>query len=116
MPCLTRVITTAHQIPVTRMYVCNPQSHAFDLHFRYEGELFTWFLDLMTVWESEEERDLMWIEKRAMLQAVNYTTEAGRNITVQRGFWFSAHENWKLAMLPYLDVEVSLMHSESLKL
>lgn len=58
-----------------------------------------------------------------MLQAVNYTTASGANITVccaciaphpstvawqvQRGFWFSAHENWKLAFLPYFDVDIA---------
>jgi hypothetical protein len=39
-----------------------------------------------------------------MLKAVNLTV-ANRgditNITVQRGFWFSAHEQWKYMMLPY---------------
>eukprot|EP00042_Codosiga_hollandica_P019315 m.59418 g.59418 ORF g.59418 m.59418 type:complete len:517 (-) comp49239_c0_seq4:61-1611(-) len=72
----------------------------------YEGELFTWFLDLMTEWQNPEERELMWIGKRSMLQAVNYTTHSGENITVQRGFWFSSHENWKLSMLPYLDIDI----------
>ena len=69
--------------------------------------MFTWFLDLMTQWSSPQERELMWIGKRAMLQAVNYTTADGANITVQRGFWFSAHENWKLAFLPYFDIDIA---------
>ena len=38
------------------------------------------------------------------LQAVNYTLPDGTAVTVQRGFWFSAHEQWKTWTLPYLDV------------
>ncbi len=52
-----------------------------------QGELFTWFLDLMTEWADPDERELMWIGKRAMLKAVNYTTKAGENITVSDCFY-----------------------------
>lgn len=45
----------------------------------YEGELFTWLLDLMTPWKSDAEREQQWIAKRAMLQAVNFTALVGPN-------------------------------------
>ncbi len=67
-----------------------------------QGELFTWILDLFGVWESDSDREELWITKRALLQAVNYTLLSGDAITVQRGWWFSSHEQWKLSMMPYL--------------
>lgn len=45
--------------------------------------------------------ETIWEGKRAKLQAVNYTTKANVTITVERGFWFSAHEQWKNLFLPY---------------
>ena len=42
-----------------------------------------------------------------MLQALNYTAPTGENVTVQRGYWYSAHENWKLAFLPYVEVPIA---------
>lgn len=111
----------------------------------YEGETLTVLLDLLTPWPDPAERELLWVVKRPMLQAVNYTgpTPAGKaaaaavgrflragaatasagdasavgdsaaaagaspTITVGRGFWFSAHENWKAALLPYLRVPIA---------
>lgn len=92
----------------------------------YEGETLTALLDLLAPWPEPAERELLWIVKRPMLQAVNYTgptpaadhalrsaTEGGAatslspTITVARGFWFSAHENWKSALLPYLRVPIA---------
>lgn len=70
----------------------------------YEGELFVWFLDLFANWTSDAERDQLWIAKRPALVPVNYTTQNGTNITVQRGYWYSSHEQWKLSLMPYMDV------------
>ena len=53
------------------------------------------------------EADSMWIMKRALLQPAIYTpgndttgtfgeSTSFPNITVQRGWWFSAHEQWKV--------------------
>lgn len=41
----------------------------------YEGELFTWLLDLKAEWSSNDEREMPWVAKRAMLVAVNYTAK-----------------------------------------
>lgn len=46
--------------------------------------------------------------KREKLQAVNYKVKStGAEITVQKGWWFSAHEQWKYLYLPYLDSPVN---------
>lgn len=49
----------------------------------------------------------VWIYKRGMLEAVNFTvvdpdTSSTREITVERGYWFSGHEKWKYYLNPYL--------------
>lgn len=69
----------------------------------YEGELFTVLVDLLTDLPQAEKK-MMWVQKRPKLQSVNLTVNASGsnvNITVQRGWWFSAHEQWKYIMLPY---------------
>ena len=83
-------------------------------------------MDLYGTWPNPSERELIWIDKRAKLQAVEYTTNQGTNpgnvsvsdhvliviiptgpITVQKGWWFSAHEQWKYLELPYNDVPIN---------
>lgn len=88
----------------------------------YEGELFTFLIDLFGTWASAADREVLWSVKAPLLQAVNFSfpcTEAAAarvptlaplvasgtcpgNVTVQRGWWFSAHEQMKLLFLPYL--------------
>jgi len=47
-------------------------------------------------WDDPAERDLLWVVKRPMLQAVQWpVSPGGPTLTVQRGYWFSAHEQWK---------------------
>ena len=46
----------------------------------------------------------MWTVKQPQLVAVNYTLPSGAEVTVQRGFWFSSHEQWKVLLLPYLSL------------
>jgi len=86
----------------------------------YEGETMTQLMYLFSAWDSDEERDLLWQTKRAMFQAINYTVPesflsaeeiaAKKNvITVQKGFWFSTHEQWKTLLLPYLAKELPLV-------
>jgi hypothetical protein len=69
----------------------------------------------------------MWVYKRELLQAVKYHTPSGP-ITVQRGWWFSSHEQvprrvvcrvshvaspndgavqWKYLEMPYLEVPIN---------
>jgi hypothetical protein len=69
----------------------------------YEGETLTVLLDLYAEWDTPQEREQLWITKRPLLQSVNYTMQDGEPLTVQRGWWFSAHEQWKTMLLPYFD-------------
>lgn len=87
----------------------------------YEGETMTQLLYLFSDWEGDEEgREALWTTKRNLLQAVNYTipsdyiakTKAKTTdgvITVQKGFWFSTHEQWKALLMPYLAEELPLV-------
>ena len=110
-------------------YTCeNDSSGAVQtLNDPYEGELFTWWLYFYGEL-SHHDREQLWLYKRPQLLAVNYTgsivnTSAsypiatnfsgdpviGKSIgpiTVQKGFWFSAREQWKLLEMPYLDVPI----------
>eukprot|EP01132_Coremiostelium_polycephalum_P011343 gene11343-13890_t len=72
----------------------------------YEGELLTVFMDLYCEWDSDDQRDQIWINKRALLQQTQLTTPKG-DITVQKGWWFSSHELWPKLMLPYLSVPIN---------
>jgi len=72
----------------------------------YEGELFAFLLDLFGTWANETDREMIWNYKRPNLQSVNFQTPAGP-ITVQRGYWFSAHEQWKILVLPYLSIPIA---------
>lgn len=59
-------------------------------------------------WTDPNERDKIWVQKRDKLQSVDYhVAELDKNITVQKGWWFSAHENWKYLFLPYNQVEIT---------
>lgn len=91
----------------------------------YEGELFTWWLYLYSPVLNDTDREQLWVQKRQQFVAdtyagsvvnvstsdvnlVNYTGATivkpfSPNITVQKGFWFSAHEQWKILEMPYLD-------------
>lgn len=67
----------------------------------YEGELFVWFV----CWRanvSAAQCEQLWAAKRAMLRSVEYC-----GATLQRGWWFSSHEQWKYLFLPYSDVAVN---------
>ena len=51
---------------------------------------------------NDVEREKLWIGKRAKLQAADYfIEELNETITTQKGWWFSAHEQWKYPLLPY---------------
>lgn len=93
----------------------------------YEGELFTWWLYLFGGLQSTD-KELLWSTKRPQLVALNYTGSTVNTtydyhgstnysglsvqppsitpITVQQGFWFSSHEQWKILEMPYLDIDI----------
>lgn len=93
----------------------------------YEGELFTWWLYFYGNLNSYN-KSALWDFKRPQLKALNYTGSIVNTtfndhvltnysglsvqppsivpITVQEGFWFSSHEQWKILEMPYLDVDI----------
>lgn len=81
-------------------YTCEGTNYLDD---PYEGELFTWWLyffsDLV-----REDKEALWVRKRAKLQSVEYSQGGIGPITVQKGFWFSSHEQWKILQMPYYDI------------
>lgn len=70
----------------------------------YEGELFTWWLYFFSKDLSNSDRDALWIRKRAKLQPTTYQDANIGPITVQKGYWFSSHEQWKVLEMPYYDI------------
>jgi len=59
----------------------------------YEGELFTWIITLLAKDQfSQDEINYIWKDKRRMLQPASlYVRGPCVNITVEKGYWFSAH-------------------------
>ncbi|KAG4066804.1 hypothetical protein HA402_012871 [Bradysia odoriphaga] len=98
----------------------NPNNYVTDgdcfLDDPYEGELMAYFMDFYAPWTqfnfTIEERNRIWINKRPKLVRVEYNTTTPSNIidpkrvTVQQGYWFSSHEQWKYFYLPYLDIDL----------
>lgn len=70
----------------------------------YEGELFTWWLYFFGGLSTSQKQGL-WVAKRPKLQSVEYHPNR-RAVTVQEGFWFSSHEQWKVLEMPYYDVPI----------
>jgi hypothetical protein len=80
------------------------------------GELMAYFMDLYAPWSlydyTMEERNRIWTMKRPRLvrDEYNTTTQSStvtqKQVTVQRGYWFSSHEQWKYFYLPYLDINL----------
>eukprot|EP00440_Ansanella_granifera_P008854 gb/GFBE01009595.1/.p1 GENE.gb/GFBE01009595.1/~~gb/GFBE01009595.1/.p1 ORF type:complete len:663 (+),score=130.69 gb/GFBE01009595.1/:2-1990(+) len=78
------------------------------LNDAYEGEMMVLFVDLLGNWtnyssDGAEEKALIWSDKEAHVFPVQANLQ-GANMTVQQGFWFSSHEQWKTLQLPYLDL------------
>ena len=66
--------------------------------------MFIWIITLLAKEQfTAAEIDYIWTDKRKKLQSVDYVVKSlpGKSITVERGFWFSSHEQWKLLFLPY---------------
>ena len=76
----------------------------------FEGELFQFLLDLKSSWNSDNERDEIWNAALNNLHSVNFSFKDENNeysyITVQQGWHFSSHEQWKILELPYLDIDL----------
>ena len=87
--------------------VCDFNNNCY-LDDPYEGELFAFMMYFFGNFSSAQEKEMMWDQKRQKLQSADYLVEElNQNITVQKGWWFSAHETWKYLFLPYMDVNVT---------
>ncbi|EPS34573.1 hypothetical protein PDE_09537 [Penicillium oxalicum 114-2] len=83
-------------------YACEGSSYLDD---PFEGELFTWWLQFFGGL-SDLEIENLWTFKRAKLESVDYHMGKYGPITVQKGYWFSSHETWKVMEMPYYDVDI----------
>jgi len=75
----------------------------------FEGEMVVIFMDIFGNWSKypnngEEEKKLMWKIKAEHVEPVVYTAADNSKMVLQKGFWFSAHEQWKTLQLPYMDI------------
>ncbi|KAF8499481.1 putative GPI anchored protein [Hysterangium stoloniferum] len=89
----------------SQSYVCegaNGPGNPY-LNDPYEGQQFMWFLFFFGGL-SQTEKDAIWAFKRPQLVSVDWTEPGFSPVTVQKGFWFSSHENWGFMELPYTDV------------
>lgn len=78
----------------------------------YEGETLTQMLYLFSDWDTEEERDLLWVEKRNLFQKADFIIKDGYSVSkvvVQKGWWFSTHEQWKALVMPYIDDDLPMV-------
>ncbi|KAL2851384.1 putative GPI anchored protein [Aspergillus pseudodeflectus] len=71
----------------------------------YEGELVAYFFHLFGDL-STEDKDALWVAKRPQLVRDEYKIGGVGPITVERGYWFSGHEPWKVLELPFYDVDI----------
>ncbi|OIW24776.1 putative GPI anchored protein [Coniochaeta ligniaria NRRL 30616] len=83
-------------------YTCESTSMLDD---PYEGELFTWWLYFYSPL-SAQDKEMLWEVKRPKLVSVEYNMGGVGPITVQQGYWFSSHEQWKALEMPYYDVDL----------
>ena len=88
-------------------YTCEAGSNGSPglLNDPYEGELFAWWIYFFGGL-SNADKKAIWIAKRPKLVAVEYHKGGVGPITVQQGFWFSSHEQWKVLEMPYYDVNI----------
>ncbi|TFK35374.1 hypothetical protein BDQ12DRAFT_635257 [Crucibulum laeve] len=103
------VTTIANQsLPVNhpaQSYVCeglNSGGNPF-INDPYEGQQFMFFLQLYGGL-NQSDIDALWEFKRPQLVSVDWSFPGYGSITVQKGFWFSSHENWGWMQLPYTDI------------
>jgi hypothetical protein len=96
---VSRVVNPNAQQPTASNFASDGAGYLVD---PYEGELFTQFLCLFGAGVTAEEAEPMWVVKRLMLREV--TVSGG---SVQRGWWFSSHEQWKYLFAPYRDVAIN---------
>lgn len=121
----TVTLLTNQSLPMSQNTYTSTSSPGW-LNDPYEGELFTVAMYLFSKDLTPAQKEQLWVAKRPMLQKVDLvltslTDKAFKahnikivesnqgqvassdevRITVERGFWYSAHEKWKYLFLPY---------------
>ncbi|KAJ5402663.1 uncharacterized protein N7487_008559 [Penicillium crustosum] len=71
----------------------------------FEGEIFTFWLQFFGGL-SKADKKALWEVKKSQLVSVDYEMGEFGPITVQKGFWFSSHETWKVLEMPYYDIDL----------
>jgi len=106
--CVTRVVNIT-SAPTKDNYKSDGGEACY-LDDPYEGELMAFFMDMYADWRgmnySSNEKDKIWMLKRAKLQKATYNSREGP-IDVEKGWWFSSHEKWKYMILPYNDIPIN---------
>jgi hypothetical protein len=97
-------IKDVHLPPAKNEYTKDPKDTYLD--DGCEGLLMCHFADLFGHWRGHREgREAIWAKPRQ--HPAEYITQAGRTLTTARGNWFSSHEEWGYALLPYRDVPLA---------
>lgn len=88
-------IRDVRALPAHDQYISDTPGYYLD--DPYEGELFVVLCDLYCDWsDAPQLREQVWVRKRAKLVPVSASFVQPQPVAVQRGFWYSAHEVWKL--------------------
>lgn len=101
--CAVSTIVNISAPPGPGQYACEGQGFLDD---PYEGELFVWFVYFFGNFSTlpgipEQIKHQMWVNKRRQLVPIKYHID-GTPVTIQRGWCFSSHEQWKYLEMPYL--------------
>eukprot|EP00437_Effrenium_voratum_P007366 CAMPEP_0181437902 /NCGR_PEP_ID=MMETSP1110-20121109/21625_1 /TAXON_ID=174948 /ORGANISM="Symbiodinium sp., Strain CCMP421" /LENGTH=621 /DNA_ID=CAMNT_0023561557 /DNA_START=42 /DNA_END=1907 /DNA_ORIENTATION=+ len=76
----------------------------------FEGEMIVLFMDLLGDWKdypnAEEEKAKIWRVKAQHVFPLGYAGPNNQTMVLQKGFWFSSHEQWKTLQMPYLDIPI----------
>jgi hypothetical protein len=108
--CAVTIIPNISAAPSENSYSCDGNGFLDDPN---EGELFTWFVYFFGNFSQvsgniEHIKKQLWINKRAQLVPIEYRINAS-TVTIQRGWCFSSHEQWKYLEMPYLKSDINRM-------
>ncbi len=97
-------IGAGNKVPVEKQTYTNNAANYF-LDDPYEGVLLCHFADLLGDWSKNPAgRGEIWKTPRRV--PATFETKQGERLTVVRGYWFSAHEDWAYMVLPFRDLPV----------
>ncbi|EKM82123.1 hypothetical protein AGABI1DRAFT_55288, partial [Agaricus bisporus var. burnettii JB137-S8] len=84
-------------------YKCEGTDQSSLINDPYEGQSFMFFFYLFGNLKKADKEALLAF-KRPKLVSVEWSMPGYQKVTVQKGFWFSSHENWGWMQLPYTDI------------